>query len=113
MSILKHLVGFCFIALSSCNFPSKETCGTITSNTAIILDSLVTKQEPFLGITSVSLEMKGKIEKDIFLNGIKLKYGTIDTVVHHIDQYSTTFLYEILNPETGNIELTICASFQP
>lgn len=62
-------------------------------------------------INSVSLVIKGELEKNISINGIPLPAGKIDTLFKPSDHYNPMFLYEIENPEGGKVELELCVTF--
>lgn len=109
--LIKHIFTLCILVLGSCNLISKESCGTLETDENFKIDSLIGDLNSALRIHSLSLELKGGIEQDILFNDIKLKSGKVDTVINNIDQYSSTFIYEIHNPRNGKIQLDICADF--
>ena len=108
---IKHIFTLSILVLGACNLISKETCGTLETDENFKIDSLTGDINSGLRIHTLSLELKGRIEQEILFNDIKLKSGKVDTVINNIDQYSSTFVYEIHNPRNGKIQLDICANF--
>lgn len=92
-------------------FRSKKACEEIIVSELYKLDSISSGLPITDAINSASLGIKGKLEKDISINGIPLPAGKIDTLFKPSDNYNPMFLYEIENPEGGKVELELCVTF--